>query len=175
MGNYGGYSGYGGMGMGMGMGMMGGYGGMGMMGMGGMGYGMGVTSWLYSINQFVYSIQAVVEMAGMSVFGLIALARTALAKLRWLWALSMNSSWRRWLQRKTKHTRIVRWLVIFLGMALSASLVKIIQAIVRSRMGQAGAPRGALASTIGLAAATAAATNSAARTRNSDLQACWDD
>jgi len=136
-GGYGmGGAGYGGMGgYGMGMGMMGGYGmGMGMMGMG-MGMGMnpmlgilnGPMTLIYSLNYLVMSLGQVMEVLGMNAHTIMHLYRTAFEAYQQIAERIRTSETRRWLQRKCKKSRLLRFLLVVASCAVVGSGLKVIQ------------------------------------------------
>ena len=141
LGRYGGSmgygGGYGGYGMGMGMGM----GSMGLMGMGGMGSMMGIV---YSVQSAMYSIGAIMEFVGMSTQAVIHMSRQLYFQFhRWRFAI-MTSESRRWLQRKCRKSRLLRWLLTFLGMVLTHKAIQFLRFLVKAHHSDRGLLEGVL-------------------------------
>jgi len=126
MGMGGGMGGMGGMGMGsMGMGMgMGGMGGMGLGGMGGMGSHFG---WIYSLQSAMYSLGALMEFAGMATQGVMHLSRQLYYKFHQFRYLVMHSETRKWIQRKCKKSRILRWVLMFVVMTFTHQAIRLVK------------------------------------------------
>jgi hypothetical protein len=132
-----------GMGMGsypMGMGAMGGVG----MGYGGCGMGMynpmmsmmmGPMSVLYSINYFAMSLGQLCEMFGASSQTLMVLSHQLFASLHLLEVSIRQSSFRRWLQRKCKKSRLLRLLIVLASMALAHQFSCLIKHIIQQQLG----------------------------------------
>lgn len=119
-GGYGGGMGYGGMGYGgMGMGMMG----MNPM----MGILSGPMSLIYSLNFFIASLGQIMEVLGMNAHVIINLYRTTYEAYRQIVERIRTSESRRWLQRKCKKSRLLRWLLIVASCAVVGSAVKVVQ------------------------------------------------
>ena len=135
------------MGMGTGMGMgMGGMGGMGyssmmpMMGMYGMGLGMGsgglmdnsLMRWMYVLNGSMYALShlgSLVYMNAHTFYGVIRALRDSYLKLRELIA---QSSVMIWLRDKTKKSKILRWLLIFVSMYLTSKIYDLLKRFVKA-------------------------------------------
>jgi hypothetical protein len=131
----GGGMGYGGMGMNRGYG--GGYGGMGMMGMGygmgmmgmGMGNGQGPMAWLSSLNYFVYAIGQFMTLMDMNANNIMRTYYTVRDTLTNAIHVIKHSSVRRWLQRKSKKSVILRWVFIFGSMILVHQVYRLVRFI----------------------------------------------
>lgn len=118
------FSGYGGYGMGMGFGGMGGYGGGGLM--------MGPLNFFYSINYFINSITQVLYMLGMNshvLFDSINSIKQLLLKLE---ITVRNSEFRKWLQQKSKKSKIIRYAFVLISMFLASQTVQIVKYIILS-------------------------------------------
>ena len=120
-------------GYGMGMGMMGGYGmgmGMGMMGMGMnpmLGMLNGPMTLIYSLNYLVMSLGQVMEVLGMNAHTIMHLYRTAFEAYQQIAERIRTSETRRWLQRKCKKSRLLRFLLVVASCAVVGSGIKVIQ------------------------------------------------
>lgn len=124
-------TGYGGMGYGVG-GM--GYGGMGY-GMGGM---MGPMNMIYSINYFIAMIGQITTMLGMStqaVGHLYHIAREALLRVE---QTIRQSEVRRWLQRKSKQSPLLRGMLVLASMLAASQVVRFLRFLVELQMKRSG-------------------------------------
>lgn len=127
--------GMGGMGMGMGMGGMG-YGGYGMP------YGnplasifMGPMQIVYSINYFIMCLGQVGDLLGMSSTALTQLSQQLLHYAKQFEIFLRKSTFRRWLQRKSKKSALFRWVCVLVSMCLSFHLSKLLQHVLRQYLG----------------------------------------
>ena len=111
--------------MGMGMGMMG----MNPM----MGILSGPMSLIYSLNFFIASLGQIMEVLGMNAHVIINLYRTTYEAYRQIVERIRTSESRRWLQRKCKKSRLLRWLLIVASCAVVGSAVKVVQFYVEWR------------------------------------------
>jgi len=121
----GGYGGYGGVGGGFGgsagMGaMMGLSSMMGMYGLGSMG---GPLSWLYSLNYFVSSLGIMYEWFGMNSHAILQLYHSTLGMIRRLVMIIRQSSFRRWLQQKSRKSAVVRFLFVVITMGIVSQAI----------------------------------------------------
>lgn len=135
-GSYGGMnsSGYGGMGGGYG-----GYGGGGMYGMGGMGMGMGMGmgshmmmgpfSWIYSLNNLVHSIPMMMDILGMNSQMLYQIFNQTCAMLMKIVTIVRTSGFRRFLQQKSRRSKVLRLIFIFGSMGLASQALKLAKLI----------------------------------------------
>jgi hypothetical protein len=120
------------MNMGMGNMGMGGYMGYGMgLGLGGMGMigGYGPFSWIYSLNYFVNSLGMMLNMIGMSSHAIIHLYHAAYEQVNVLMNIVKNSEVRRWLQRKSRQSRVLRYIFIKTAMAAVSQVSKLAKAL----------------------------------------------
>lgn len=120
--------GYGGMGYGMG----------GMMGGGMMGGMMGPMNMIYSVNYFIAMIGQVTTMLGMStqaVGHLYHMAREALFKAE---QSVRQSEMRRWLQRKSKQSPLLRWLLILTSMLAASQIIRFLRYLIEMQMKRKG-------------------------------------
>ena len=125
----------GGMGRGMGMGGMGmGYGfrpGMGMgMGMGGfMDPFMNSVQWLHSLNYLVYTIGHMAELLGMNANAILQGYQTVKNMIKHIIDIIKQSDTRIWLKNKSKKSKLLRFLFVFVTMATTALIIQLIQYI----------------------------------------------
>mmetsp|Transcript_21270 Transcript_21270/g.35628 ORF Transcript_21270/g.35628 Transcript_21270/m.35628 type:complete len:278 (+) Transcript_21270:134-967(+) len=135
-----------------GMGYGGGYGTGTMYGMGGMGYGGGMMGYgmgygmggmmggpmaiLYSINYFIAMIGQLTAMLGMSsqaVWHLFGIAKEALIKLE---KIIRTSEFRRWLQRKSRKSPLLRYLFVVSSMLLTSQVIRLARYLIESQLGK---------------------------------------
>eukprot|EP01038_Epipyxis_sp_PR26KG_P012125 gene12125-16232_t len=116
-----GYGGYGG-GYGMGMGM-----GMGMMGMGG-GYQMaGPMNLIYSVNYFIAMVSQIMMMIGMNSQAITQIFYQLSTVLSEFEVTVRKSSFRRWIQRKSKQSKILRFIFVFCSMLIASQAYRLIK------------------------------------------------
>jgi hypothetical protein len=144
-GNYGMMNGYGGYGMGgyggMGYGMYGmGYGGM---GYGGMGMLMGPMAWINSINYLFMTVHQLVGMLGMNSHLFVNMVKGLSLSLQRFEATIRQSSFRFWLQQKSKKSKLLRFIFVLASMALAAQGARFfrdaLMHITKSYLGQSSA------------------------------------
>ena len=118
--------GYGGYGMGMGSmyGM-----GYGMMGYGGMGMMMGPLSFINSINYFIMSIGQIFSMVGMSSHALSGTFQNIVTALKHLELSIRQSEFRRWLQLKSKKSKVLRFVFVISAMAISMQGARMVKSL----------------------------------------------
>ena len=122
--------GYGGMGGGYG-----GYGGGGMYGMGGMGMGMGSHmmmgpfSWIYSLNNIVHSIPMMLDVLGMNSQMLYHIFNETCALLMKIINLVKRSDFRRFLQQKSRRSKMLRFVFIIGSMGLASQALRLAKLI----------------------------------------------
>lgn len=117
------------MNFGMGYGGMG-YGGMGMgMGMG-MGYGMNMLSpenplsWLYSLNYMFISLNQIVGVIGMNSHALYRVYLQAYVVIEKMLKSIRTSKFRRWLQRKSQKSALLRFLFMLSSMFVASQVLR---------------------------------------------------
>ena len=126
--------GYGGMGGGYG-----GYGGGSMYGMGGMGMGMGMGmgshmmmgpfSWIYSLNNIVHSIPMMLDVLGMNSQMLYHIFNETCALLMKIINLVKRSDFRRFLQQKSRRSKMLRLVFIIGAMGLASQALRLAKLI----------------------------------------------
>ena len=125
----GGY-GYGGYGMGMGA-----YG-MGMMGMGAMGmansFASGPLSIIYSINYFIAMASQIFAMLGMNSHALMQLFSHLKATMKSLEHSILHSEFRRWIVRKSKKSKLFRFLLVMSSILLSSQAFRLVKYLIMS-------------------------------------------
>mmetsp|Transcript_23052 Transcript_23052/g.52176 ORF Transcript_23052/g.52176 Transcript_23052/m.52176 type:complete len:137 (-) Transcript_23052:66-476(-) len=111
------------------------------MGMGGYGMGMGgPMGMLYTVNYFISMVGQVTAMLGMgsqAVGHLFVVARDALLKLE---KTIRQSEIRRWLQRKSHKSPILRFLFIVSSVLLASQIVRLARYLIESQMGPKALP-----------------------------------
>lgn len=122
------------MGMGMGMGMPFGYG-MGYGGMmGGGGLMAGPMSMVYSVNYFIAMMGQLTAMFGMSVQAIGPLYQMARESLVQLEKSVRQSEVRRWLQRKSAQSPLLRGMLVLASMLAASQAVRLIRYLLELRM-----------------------------------------
>ena len=126
--------GYGGMGGGYG-----GYGGGSMYGMGGMGMGMGMGmgshmmmgpfAWIYSLNNIVHSIPMMLDVLGMNSQMLYHIFNETCALLMKIINLVKRSDFRRFLQQKSRRSKMLRMVFIIGSMGLASQALRLAKLI----------------------------------------------
>jgi|EP01040_Poterioochromonas_malhamensis_P001180 hypothetical protein len=115
----------------VGYGRMGAYGGGYPVGLGyGYGYGMmnpytmGPLYFIQNITYFMMSIGHMFDLVGVSSQALLETLRAFMALLKQIEMKIRTSQFRRWLQRKSKKSKILRFIFVLFSMALSIQLSK---------------------------------------------------
>jgi len=125
-----------GMGMGMGMNpymglpyspMMGG-----MMG--------GPFSFIYSLNYFVSSFAQGISMLSANSFVLYQLFHTVQSALKDFELAIRRSAFRRWLQRKSRKSAVLRYLFVFSSMVITSQLLRILRHLIEQKLGISSSP-----------------------------------
>lgn len=124
-----------GMGMGMGFPMMGG---MGLMNPGLMGGGSGnslaasmmtISSCVYSLNQMIYSVRAIVEIIGVNSVSMSQMAVSTLRAAQEVLRVVQHSKFHAWIQEKSKKSWTFRLGLILLSMAVTSQFQNILSSI----------------------------------------------
>ena len=125
-----------GMGMGMGMNpymglpyspMMGG-----MMG--------GPFSFIYSLNYFMSNFAHGISMLSANSFVLYQLFHTVQSALKDLEMAIRRSAFRRWLQRKSRKSVVLRYLFVFSSMVITSQLLRILRHLIEQKLGISSSP-----------------------------------
>lgn len=115
-----------GMGYGFPMGMGYGY---------GMGYGMqgaGPLSWMYTLSQLVNVVGQLHAMVSMNAHALSHMYHQLIENINTFYNVLKNTKVRRWLQRKSKKSKLFRYILIFLSAVITAKAVYLIKLIITS-------------------------------------------
>lgn len=130
---------YGGM---YGGGMNGGYGGYGG-GMYGMGMGMGMSpmmmgpfSWIYSLNNMIHSIPMMMDVLGMNSQMLLKILNQVYAMLTNICKMIKTSQFRRFLQQKSKRSKVLRVIFIVVSMGLASQAVRLVKLLIEYNFNQ---------------------------------------
>lgn len=87
-------------------------------------YAMGPLYFIQNINYFVMSIGHFFDLIGMSSHALLETLRSFIALLKQLEMKIRTSEFRRWLQRKSRKSRLLRFLFVIASTALSIQISK---------------------------------------------------
>jgi hypothetical protein len=98
--------------------------------MGSFGYNsgmMGPFSWIYSINYFIMNMGQVMDMLGMNTHALLLLVKKLRDLIKRIELAVRHSEFRRWLQRKSKKSQLLRFLFVFTAMAVTSQIIKLVR------------------------------------------------
>jgi hypothetical protein len=110
------------------------------------GYGspmlMGPFQIIHSVNYFFANATQMAHMLGANSYVLVQLFCTAKEALKDMELLIRRSAFRRWLQRKSKKSAVLRYVFVFASMAIATQLVRIVRYLIESKLGiQSSVPR----------------------------------
>jgi hypothetical protein len=100
--------------------------------MGSFGYNsgmMGPFGWIYSINYFIMNMGQVMDMLGMNTHALLLLVKKLRDLIKRIELAVRHSEFRRWLQRKSKKSQLLRFLFVFTAMAVTSQIIKLVRLI----------------------------------------------
>jgi hypothetical protein len=109
--------------MGYGYGMYG-------MGMGMYGYGMGPLHFIQNINHFVMSIGYFFDLLGVGCHALVEGYYALVEILKKIEKKIRTSEFRRWIQMKSKQSKLLRFIFIFSSMAIAVQVTKLFKLLI---------------------------------------------
>lgn len=95
----------------------------------------GPLSWAFSLNYFIFSVNQFIEAVGMNSVALLQVY----SQVIYLWKvysnLFMKSNFRKWIQQKSKESKLLRFLFIVGAIAISAQLTKVVRYLLSNMSG----------------------------------------
>jgi hypothetical protein len=95
----------------------------------------GPFGFIYSINYFITNFSQALSMLNANSFVVIELFYTILRVVKDVELAVRRSSFRRWLQRKSKKSVILRYIFVLASMAITSQLMRLARFIVESKLG----------------------------------------
>ena len=95
----------------------------------------GPFSFIYSLNYFVSSFAQGISMLSANSFMVYQLFHTVQNALKDLEIAIRRSAFRRWLQRKSRKSAVLRYLFVFSSMVITSQLLRILRHLIEQKLG----------------------------------------